>query len=219
MDSVRVSCHGEFVRRCRLQRGAGPICRGFPNRMTLSNLAFTLLFCVPFVTMRALAGERQAGTLEGLLATGVDRFALVVGKWMAGSVLCGIALASTGLHASVLLRYGEPDLGILVANYVGLFLCCIVFVAGGLVASAASSEPISAGVGGVLLLLPLWLAGAAQGPVTRWLSPVLDVITLESRLRGFGVGTIDAGHVLWFVALTLVLLVWAWAALEVRRWR
>jgi ABC-2 type transport system permease protein len=187
-------------------------------RPVLSNLALTLLFCVPFITMRSVAGEQSRGTLDGVLATGVPPSALLLGKWLAGLLLCLCALVSTGVHSAVLVRYAQPDLGLLLANYVGLLGCCMVFVAGGLLASALSSEPISAGVGGVLILLPLWLAGVAVGSGTPWLDPFLEAISLGSHLKSFGLGTIDLLDLSWFVGVSVLFLVWSWVAMELRRW-
>ena len=52
---------------------------------------------VPFLTMRSLAEERRAGTLETLLATPTPTSSIVLGKWGAAYVyylmLCGLALS------------------------------------------------------------------------------------------------------------------------------
>ena len=83
-------------------------------------------------------------------------------------------LAGTLVFPGILAWYGDPDWGIVATSYLGMFLCCCAFVSAGLFSSSLTREPVAAGLGGVLLLLPFWLAGTSADLVSAdWLKAVL----------------------------------------------
>ncbi len=188
-------------------------------RAMMSNLAVVLLFCLPMVTMRQFAEEMRAGTLELLMTSPVPLGALILGKWGAVLTLCGVLLALTGVYPVVLFVYGDPDPGVLFTSYVGLFACCAAFAAAGLFTSTLTRDPMVAGVGCILLLLPFWLASVGLDMLPPALRPLLERLSFLEHLRGFARGVIDSGDVAWFVAFSAVFLFLTWRSLESRRWR
>ena len=188
-------------------------------RAMLSNLAVVLLFCVPMVTMRQLAEEGRAGTLELLLTAPVAPSSLILGKWLATLSLCGVLLALTGVFPAILYVYGSPDTGALATSYLGLFLVCASFGAAGLFTSSLSRDPMVAGVGGVMLLLPFWLASSAVDLAPDLAVPVLERLSFLEHLRSFAKGVVDTGDLAWFAAFIAVFLFLTWRSLESRRWR
>ncbi|MEZ4236512.1 MAG: ABC transporter permease [Myxococcota bacterium] len=188
-------------------------------RGALPNLGVTLVFTLPLVTMRQLAEEARAGTLELLLTAPVPPLALLLGKWLAAVALCTLFLALTFPFPVVLFSWGDPDPGVLFTSYLGLFLCCCTFSAVGLLASALTADPMVAGVLGVLFLLPAWLASAAEALAPPHLAPVLARVSLADHLRSFATGVLDTGDLAWFGIVTALGLFGTWRALESRRWR
>lgn len=188
-------------------------------RGALPNLGVTLVFTLPLVTMRQLAQEARSGTLELLLTAPIPPVALLLGKWLAAVALCAVFLALTFPFPVVLFAWGDPDPGVLATTYLGLFLCCCAFSAVGLFASSLTSDPMVAGVLGVLFLVPSWLASAAEHLVPPHLVPILARISLVDHLRSFAVGVLDTGDLAWFVIVTGVALFGTWRAIESRRWR
>lgn len=188
-------------------------------RTALPNLAVTLLFTLPLVTMRQLAEEARSGTLELLLTLPVRAEAVLAGKWLATMTLCAGLLALTAPFPAILWIYGDPDPGVLFTGYLGLYACCAAFAAAGLFASALTRDPTVAGAVAVLLLLPSWLASAAREWAPERLWPLLDRVSFVEHLRGSARGVLDTGELAWFAAVTLGFLVLAHAAVEARRWR
>jgi len=188
-------------------------------RAMMSNLCVTLLFCLPMVTMRQLAEETRAGTLELLLTSPVPIGALILGKWAASLALCAVLLALTGLYPVVLFLFGDPDPGVLLTSYLGLFACCASFCAAGLFASSLTRDQMVAGVGGILMLLPFWLVSAARDMAPEAIRPWLDRLSILEHLRSFAQGVVDTGDVAWFVGVSFLFLFATWRSLESRRWR
>lgn len=188
-------------------------------RPSMSNLGVTLVFCIPLVTMRLLAEERRSGTLELLLTAPVPLSALVLGKWLAALGLCAVLLALTTPWVAVLAIYGDPDPGAVCTSYLGLLACCGAFSAAGLLASSLTRDPMAAGIGGVVLVLPSWLASSARELVPEASRPWLDRVSFLEHLRSFAQGVLDTGDIAWFAACTALLLFATWQVLEAARWR
>ncbi|MBW2254018.1 MAG: ABC transporter permease [Deltaproteobacteria bacterium] len=188
-------------------------------RPTMGNLVVSLLFCVPLVTMRQLAEEARSGTLELVLTAPVRPWAVVLGKWLAAMLLCDVLLVLSLAWPLVLMKYGDPDPGLVITAYLGLWLCCAAFTAAGLFASSLTNEQMVGGLLGVMLLLPFWLVGSLVDRVPEGLAGVLRGLSLVDHLRGFARGLLDLGDVAWFLGFTFLFLFLAWRSLESRRWR
>ena len=187
-------------------------------RNAVANWVVTLIFCVPLVTMRQLAAERRDGVDQLLLSAPVPLGSLVVGKWLAATVLCGVWLVLTLPMPLALLVYGDPDVGGLVTTYLGLGLCCSGFAAAGLFSSSLTRDPMVAAVLGAAVLVPFWLVGSLVGSAPEAMRPWLEHASLIGHLRSFAAGVLDLGDVAWFVGFTFSFLFLAWRSLEARRW-
>ena len=189
-------------------------------RVMMSNLTMALLFLLPFLTMRHFAEEQRQGTFELMMTAPVPLWAMLLGKWAASFALCLLLLAGTLLFPLLLAYYGEPDWGIIATSYLGLLLCCGAFVAAGLFASSLTEEPVAAGISGVLILLPFWIAGTSAEMIeNEVVREGLRHLSLTSHLEPFSRGLVDSADVIWFVLFTGTFLFLTWQSVESRRWR
>lgn len=187
-------------------------------RTALPNLAVTLVFTLPLVTMRQFAEEARTGTLELLLTSPIPLGSLILGKWGATLALCALLLAATFPFPVVLAVFGQPDVGVLFSCYLGWFSCCAAFAAVGLFASATGRDPMVAGIVAVLLLLPSWLAASARDWAPAALAPIVEQASFVTHLSSFARGVIDTGDVAWFAVVCGLFLFLTWRLLESRRW-
>jgi len=184
------------------------------------NLSVLLLFLLPLLTMRHFAEERRCGTFELMMTAPVPLWSLLVGKWAATVSLCVVLLLGTTLFPAILAYYGEPDWGVIAASYLGLVLCCMAFVAGGMFTSSLTDEPVAAGLGGVALLLPFWIAGqGAEMVANETVRVLLREIALLTHVEPFSRGVVDTAHLAWFGLFTFGFLFLTWRSVESRRWR
>ena len=189
-------------------------------RVMLGNLSITLLFLLPLLTMRHFAEEQRAGTFELMMTAPVPLWALLLGKWLASLALCALLLAGTGLFPFLLAYYGNPDWGIIGTSYLGLLCVCGAFVSAGMFSSSLTDEPVAAGLGGVVILLPFWLAGnGAELVEIGWLRTALRHLALSTHMESFTRGVIDTADLTWFGLFTLLFLFLTWRSVESRRWR
>lgn len=188
-------------------------------RVLLGNLAITLLFVLPMLTMRHFAEERRQGTLELLLTSPVPLGAIVIGKWLASLTLTIGMIACTALFPAVLAYYGDPDWGVVLTSYLGLIGVASAFCAAGLFASSLTDDQVAAGLVGIVLLLPFWLVGRAEALLPEEIADKARAAALLTHLDSFNRGVLDTADVFYFVALTFVFLFLTWRSLESRRWR
>jgi ABC-2 type transport system permease protein len=171
--------------------------------------AVLLLLVMPLVSMRAIGGERQAGTMQLLLAAPVSAGEIVLGKYL-GAMFYGLTvLALLGLMPLALLTGTALDLGKLLAGLLGLALLLSVLVAVGLLLSTLVNQPAAAAAGSFGLLLLLWVAdaGAPADSALSWLS-------LSRHLQPFLRGLVDTADVAYYLLLTATCLAFAARRLE-----
>lgn len=185
-----------------------------------SIMPFVLVFLVPALTMRSWAEERRLGTYELLLTLPFTEGQLVLGKFLSSFALAAITIALTipvPLCASML---GSFDVGILVAQYAGVFLEAAAAIAIGEWISSLAKNQVSAFLGTVLILLALVLVDrvssffGSRGIVAflvNWLS-------LSYHFDSFSRGVIDSRDLAYYVsALVLFLYLSSWG-LNRRKW-
>jgi ABC-2 type transport system permease protein len=100
------------------------------------------LFIVPAVSMRLWAEERKSGTIELLLTLPVTLMEAMAGKFLAAWTFLGIALLLTFPIVYTVMYLGDPDLGVIVAGYLGSFLMAGTYLAIGCALSAATNNQI-----------------------------------------------------------------------------
>jgi ABC-2 type transport system permease protein len=164
-----------------------------------------LMMLVPMFTMRLIAEERRNQTLTLLLSSPLSGMHIVLGKFAGLLVFLLMMLISLPLMSGALALGTHLDLGLLVANCIGLILLTASFVALGLYISALTSQPIIAAIGALAVLAGLWLAdiGApdAQSPWHQ-LSPLY-------HFQNFNAGLLDSTDAIFFLLFTGVFLLLA----------
>jgi ABC-2 type transport system permease protein len=178
-----------------------------------------LLFLSPILTMRLLAEERGTGRLDLLLSAPVTDFQLVIGKYLAGAAFCILCLATTLVYPMLLFAYGNPEIGQIVAGYLGLLLLSLALTACGLLISALTGNQVVAAAGSFGLILFLWVLGLiSSGEGTRW-GVILTYISLPEHFGDFTDGVLESRHLVYFVSLIGLLLFLTLRAVESQRWR
>ncbi len=184
---------------------------------------WVFLFLVPALAMRMLAEERRAGTLDWLRAKPLTTWNIVVGKWLAGMGLLGLALLPTLLYAASLYVLGNPvgnlDLGSTAGSYLGLFILGGSYLAISLLFSASTDNSIVAFVGGAAGSLALYAGFDAFVDLPSIANRGLYLLQwgISEHYTSMSRGVIDANDVLYFGGLTLAFLAGARLMLEPKK--
>jgi len=188
-------------------------------RWSLHNMAVTLLFVCPLLSMRLLAEERRSGTMELLLTSPVTDLQVIVGKFLAALGLLAILLAATLHFPLILAQYGAPDAGPLISGYLGLLLVGATFMAVGVLASSLTESQVVAGFLSFGALLALWIIGWGADQASGAAAEVLRQVSILNHFDDLAQGVIDTKDIVFYLSFIAVCLFGAVRALESRKWR
>ncbi len=188
-------------------------------RPWFSIAAELFLFLAPIITMRLLSEERGTGRLDLLLSAPITDLQLLLGKYFAGVALCVLFLVPTAAYPTVLFHYGNPEVGQIVAGYVGMLLLCMVLIALGLAVSSLTSNQTVAAAGAFGLTILLWILGIVAGGEGAWWGTLLSYLSMVEHLTDFANGVIETRHVVYYLTFAMFMLFLAHRSIESQRWR
>ncbi len=174
-----------------------------------------LALTAPGVTMRLMAEERSRGTLELVRALPIEAWQLVLGKFIAGTIVLLLAIAGTWPHVLTVALLGDPDWGPIAAGYLGMALMAATLVGAGLLVSCLTASQTVAFFLTELITLLWWGAGRYADAAPLPLARVLEFVSIDSRFRSIARGVIDTRDVTALVAMTAICLA---LAVFVVRW-
>jgi ABC-2 type transport system permease protein len=182
-----------------------------------------LLVAVPALTMRLLAEERRAGTIEGLLTAPVTESEVVVAKWLGGVVMFWLLLAPFAVYLPFLRHFGRfPfDTGPLLALGLGLTTIGMMFVAIGLFFSALTRNQVVAAIGtfvvmSLLLLLIPYIYQLGLYSRVAWVEG-LRYAAIVFQVRAFGAGQLDVRFLAMHLSVAAIMLFLTVKVLQFRR--
>ena len=185
----------------------------------MHNLSIILVILVPMITMRAYAEEKKGGTYELLLTSPIRTGEIVLGKFLASFLFVCVMLGMTGVYPAVLIAFGNPEIAVIVAGYLGLLLLATSFVAVGLLASSFTENQIIAAVSGLVATLLLYIIGWPADTAGDVLGPILRYLSVTEHFAEMAKGLIDTKDLVYFASLILLSLFLTQRSVESLRWR
>lgn len=183
------------------------------------NLSVVLVIIVPMITMRSFAEEKRAGTYELLLTSPVATWEIVLGKFLGVVAFIAIMIALTSIYGLILWIYGNPELGIMLAGYLGLLLLAITFVTIGLFASSLTENQIIAAVTGLVMLLLLFVIAWPADSAGETIGAVLRYVSVTEHFADMIKGVIDTKSLIYFATMITGWIFLTQRSVESIRWR
>lgn len=179
------------------------------------------LLVVPVVTMRLMAEEKRAGTLEMLITLPVKDSDVILGKYAGALGLVLLLLLSSLVYPLVIFTWfalGPLDWNTVMSGYLGLFLYSAAAVSLGLLVSSLSESQAVAFFITFFLLLLLWYMGDMARVLPANVGVVLSYLSFQPHFEPFARGLINTRDIVFFLSVTGLCLVIAFRALERRKW-
>jgi ABC-2 type transport system permease protein len=170
------------------------------------------LFLIPAIAMRLWAEERKAGTIELLMTLPVSTTQAVMGKFLAAWIFAIIALGLTFPLWITVNYLGDPDNGVIVANYFGSMLMAGSYLAIGGFVSALTRNQVIAFVVGASVIFLFMMSGLelVYSVFQGWAPPfVVDLVQSLSFLTHYDnivQGLIDIRDLIFFFSMMGVFL-------------
>ena len=185
----------------------------------LHNLSVVLVILVPVITMRSFAEEKRNGTYELLMTSPLSIGEIVVGKFLGAAVFLSIMIGLTAIYPVILLAYGNPEMGIIAAGYLGLLLLAIAFGTVGLLTSSLTENQIIAAVSCLVVLLLLYVIAWPADQAGATLGAVLKYLSLTEHFGEMVKGVIDTKNLVYLLSVTVAALFLTQRSVESVRWR
>lgn len=182
------------------------------ERFFLNNLAnldqlndlipLLLVFFIPALTMSVWSSENKQGTDELLLTMPASDLELTLGKYLSVLSIYGISLLLSLSHVLVLLFLGNPDLGLMLANYIGYFLMGAALISLGMLASLLTPNATIAFVLGVVFIGAVVFLGALMSVFGASVGRFFSSISLWHYFDDFARGVVSFSGIFYFVSIT-----------------
>lgn len=180
---------------------------------------WTLFFFIPAVTMRSLAEENRAGTIELLSTKAVSDWQIVNGKFLACLILVVIALICTIPYYITVSRLGNVDHGAVIGGYIGLILASGAYVAIGIFASSTTSNQIVAFLMALFIALFFHLLfDILASGFTGSTGSIFNFLSTRMHYDSMSRGVIDSRDIIYFFSVVTIGLVMSSTILSRRNW-
>jgi len=181
---------------------------------------FTLvLFIVPVLTMRLLSEDRKNKTDQALLTAPIRISEIVLGKFLAATLVFVMALTVTLVYALVIALFTTPNWTAIIGNYVSTLLLGMSLISIGMFISSMTENQVIAAVGGFGVSLLLLLIDMFRSIITDpLLRAIVTSISFNDRYSSFSLGIFEYANVVFFLSVCAVFLFLTVRVLEKRRW-
>lgn len=188
-------------------------------RLLFQNVAIVMLLVAPMLTMRLFAEERKLGTFELLITAPLRISELVAGKFLGAVILFLAIMAVTLEYPLILILFGDPDWGPMIAAYLGFILMGTAFLAIGMFASSLTDNQIVAVVASFGILLGMWIIGWASDLIpSTTIAMFVRSISIIDRFDSFSKGIIDTGDLTYYLSVIGTFIFLTIRSLDWRRW-
>ena len=185
---------------------------------TFSNLFTAMVFLVPIITMRLMSEEKKQKTDQLLFTAPISLPSVILGKFLSATCMVLICESVTLIYTFIISFFTKPNFGIIVGNFLGLFLMSSAFVSIGLFLSSITENQIIAatssfGVGIFFLLLDTIAKSIPISSVNKLLSN----ISFMQKYSNFTSGILEISDVVFFISVIFVFLFFTVRFFEKRR--
>jgi len=180
---------------------------------------FAALLSLPGLSMRLLSEEKKSGTAELLFTSPITTFEIVVGKYLGSVALYGLILLLTLPMPGFLILKAQPEVGALLAAYLGLFVYGAVILAVGVFSSSLTENQFIALILTYALVIPLILVEFVVPVARPPLDQVFAALSLGYALKVAALGTIDSSYLVLHAVLIGAFLFLSVRVIDSSRWR
>lgn len=157
--------------------------------------ATILTFIVPILTMRSFAEERKSGTEQLILTSPISLTKVIIGKFIAATLIVLITEACTFMYFGILCFFGTPHLTTAISTLIGFSLLAMSYISFGIFASSVTENQIIAGILTIGFFILTWFLPQ--------FSTIFTNFSLINMFTKFPQGQIDIADTITFITFTI----------------
>lgn len=170
---------------------------------------YIFIVAVPLITMKMFSEERKLKTDQLLLTSPVSVTEIVLGKFLSGLAVLGIAVGITLLYLVFMRIYGNPAVIQSLVGYLGMMLYGAMLVAMGMFISSTTQSQVISAVATLALVGVLSFSSSIMVDFTTlfdgtfaflgtFLNGALEFIDINARFSDFAAGTLNIVPLIYF---------------------
>lgn len=194
------------------------------------SICYIFVVVVPLLTMKLFSEERKMKTDQLLLTSPVKVIEIVMGKFLSGIAVLGIAVGSTLLYLLFMRLYGNPAVMQSLVGYFGIMLYGAMLTAMGMFISSLTQSQVVSAIATLALVGLLTFVGGIRVDFTTlftgvfsflgtFLNGALEFIDINTRFSDFASGTLNIVPLVYFLSITALFILLTVRVIERRRWR
>lgn len=157
--------------------------------------ATILTFIVPILTMRTIAEERKTGTEQLILTSPLSITKVVIGKFIAATLIVIITEICTFMYFAILSFFGTPHITTAIVTLFGFLLLAMSYISFGILASSLTENQIISGVITIGFFILTWFLPQ--------FSDIFTNFSLINMFSKFPTGQIDIADTVTFIVFTI----------------
>ena len=161
--------------------------------------ATILTFIIPILTMRTIAEERKTGTEQILLTAPISITKVVLGKFIAATLIVIITLACTFMYFGILSYFGVPHITTALVTLLGFLLLAMSYISFGILASSITENQIIAGVITIGFFILMWFLPG--------FSPIFEDFSLINLFSKFPMGQINIADTVTYISFIITCII------------
>ena len=181
---------------------------------------WTLFFFIPAITMRSLAEETRAGTIELLSTKPVNDREIVLGKFLGALILVLVALLCTVPYYISVSFLGDIDHGATLGGYFGLILISAMYISIGIFSSSLTNNQIVAFL--IALFIGMFfhiLFDVMASGLTGYFGELFDYLSARTHFESLSRGVIDSRDMIYFLSIIVIGILLSETVLSKRNWK
>ncbi len=183
---------------------------GLEFQYTFGSAVTVLTFIVPVLTMGLFAEERKTGTEQLILTSPKSITQIVMGKFLAATIVVLISVISTLVYFVIIECLGEPYLPTALIAVLGFALLSIAYIAFGMFVSTLTENQVISAVVSMGFFLLLWFLPNKI--------PVLSSYSLmDAFWNSFMYGTISISDTVYLLSFALMFILFTIISLQKRK--
>ena len=171
--------------------------------------ATILTFIVPILTMRTIAEERKTGTEQLLLTSPLSITKVVLGKFIAATLIVIITEICTFMYFAILSFFGKPPMTTALVTMLGFLLLAMSYISFGILASSVTENQIIAGIITIGFFILTWFLPQFNS--------VFSNFSLINMFSKFPTGQIDIADTVTFVTFTITCILFTIIVMQRRK--
>ncbi len=191
---------------------------------------YIFIVAVPLLTMKMFSEEKKLKTDQLLLTAPVKVTEIVLGKFLSGLAVLGIAVLLTMAYLPFMKIYGNPAMAEALIGYIGIFLYGAMLIAIGMFISNLTQSQVISAIATLAVVALLMMAGSinidfkllfngAFSFLGVFLNGMLDFLNVSERFYDFASGTLNIVPLVYFISFTALFILLCVNTIEKRRWR